>query len=104
MKHDVHETESTITKAGRHTGDEWKSGAGPEEMQKIMEAAGTPGPAHRALDALVGNWRAEVKCWMEPGGPPNESLATAKTIWTLNGHFVQEEFHGEMMGKVFHGR
>ena len=74
-----------------------------DEMMKLMEAAGTPGPAHRTLEPLVGNWKAEVKCWMDPDGPPNVSHGTAKTKWVLNGHFLQEEFSGEMMGKPFTG-
>ena len=72
-------------------------------MQKV-KAAGTPGPAHRALGELVGNWKAEVKCWMDPKNEPNVSEATADTNWTLDGHFLQEDFHGEMMGKPFDGR
>ena len=75
-----------------------------EEMMKKMAAAGTPGPAHKALEPLVGNWKAEVKCWMDPDGPPSVSQATAKTSWTLNGHYLEEEFHGQMMGKSFNGR
>jgi hypothetical protein len=81
-----------------------KSDAAKQEMQKKMEAASTPGPAHKALDALVGNWKAEVKCWCDPDGPPNVSQGTAKAGWILNGHFLEEEFHGEMMGKPFIGR
>jgi hypothetical protein len=74
------------------------------EMMKKAEAAATPGPAHRALDALVGSWKAEVKCWMDAGGAPQTSQATAETSWILDKHFIQEEFHGEMMGKPFNGR
>ena len=70
---------------------------------KKVEAAGTPGPAHQALEALEGDWKAEVKCWMEPGGSPEVSQATAERKWTLNGRFMEEEFHGEMMGKPFNG-
>jgi hypothetical protein len=81
-----------------------KSDAEKQEMQKKMEAAGTPGPAHKALGAFVGNWKAEVKSWCEPGGPPNVSQGTAKASWALNGHFLEAEFHGEMMGKPFNGR
>lgn len=81
-----------------------KSDAEQQEMQKKMEAAGTPGQAHKALEAFVGNWKAEVKCWMDPDGPPHVSQGTAKTTWTLNKHFLEEEFHGEMMGKPFIGR
>ena len=80
------------------------SDAEKQEMQKRMEAAGTPGPAHKALEAFVGNWKAEVKCWGEPGGSPNVSQGTAKANWTLNGHFLESEFHGEMMGKPFNGQ
>jgi hypothetical protein len=105
MKQDINDTGSTAVR--ERPAD--KSGSGKsvpdkQEMQKQMEAAGTPGPAHAALEALVGNWKAEVKCWMEPGGPPNVSQGTAKASWTLNGRFLEQEFHGEMMGKPFTGR
>ncbi len=80
------------------------SPADQQEMQKKMEAAGTPGPAHKVLDPLTGEWKAEVKCWMEPGSEPKVSAGSAKTKWILNGRFLEEEFHGEMMGKPFTGR
>ncbi len=104
MKHDVYDTGST---ANRTRPDD-KSGSRPsdaekQEMMKKMEAAGTPGPGHKALEALVGNWKAEVKCWHEPSGSPQVSQGTAKSNWILNGRFLQEDFHGEMMGKPFHG-
>ena len=81
-----------------------KSDAEKQEMQKKMEAAGTPGPAHKALAAFVGEWKAEVQCWCEPGGTANKTQGTSKAAWILNGHFLQAEFHGEMMGKPFIGR
>ena len=104
MKHDADNSGSAVLER-----PEEKSGAGKlntdkAEMMKKMEAAGTPGPAHKALEAFVGNWKAEVKCWCEPGAAPNVSQATAKASWTLNGHFLEQEFHGEMMGKPFTGR
>jgi hypothetical protein len=74
-----------------------------EEMMKKMEAAGTPGAAHKALEPLVGNWNAEVKMWMAPDAPPTVTKATAKSTWAMNGRFVQQEFNGEFMGKPFHG-
>lgn len=75
----------------------------PEEVMKKMAAAGAPGAAHKALEALVGEWTAEVKCWMDPKGEPMLSKATAKASWMLDGRFVREEFKGEMMGKPFIG-
>jgi hypothetical protein len=74
-----------------------------EEMMKKMEAAGTPGAAHKALDPLVGDWEAEVKMWMAPDAPPTVTKATAKSTWVMKGRFVQQEFNGEFMGKPFRG-
>jgi hypothetical protein len=106
MKHNnVDDTGSTgVLDRPRGKAGSGKSDAEQQEMQKKMEAAGTPGPAHKALEAFVGNWKAEVKCWMDQDGPPHVSQGTAKTTWTLNKHFLEEEFHGEMMGKQFTGR
>ena len=81
-----------------------KPDADKEEMMKKAEAAGKPGPGHKALEHYVGNWKAEVKCWMEPGGPPSVSQATAKMSWIMNGRFLEEDFQGEMMGNPFRGR
>ncbi|MBC8094844.1 MAG: DUF1579 domain-containing protein [Akkermansiaceae bacterium] len=103
MKHDVDDSSAAILERAEDKSGSGKSDAENKEMEKKMEAASTPGPAHKALDAFVGDWKAEVKCWMEPGGEPDVSQGTAKTSWTLNGHFLEEEFHGEMMGKPFTG-
>jgi hypothetical protein len=105
MKHTVNDTGSTaVLEQPENKSGSGKSDAEKQEMQKKMEAAGTPGPAHKALDAFAGNWKAEVKCWCEKGGSPNVSQGTAKGSWILNGHFLQAEFHGEMMGKPFIGQ
>jgi hypothetical protein len=74
-----------------------------EELMKKAEAACTPGPAHQALEPLVGDWNAEVKMWMEPDRPPTITKGTSKSTWTLKGRFVQQEFSGEFMGKPFRG-
>jgi len=105
MKHDHADSGSTaVLERPENKSGSGKSDADKAEMMKKMEAAGTPGPAHKALDAFVGNWKAEVKCWCEAGGTPQVSQGTAKASWALKGHFVEEEFHGEMMGKPFIGR
>jgi hypothetical protein len=105
MKQDVYDTGSI---AGRTRAEDQSAGrpsdADKQEMMKKMEAAGTPGPGHKALEHFVGNWKAEVKCWHDPSGQPQVSRGTAKASWTLNGRFLEEEFQGEMMGKPFRGR
>jgi hypothetical protein len=107
MKTDVYEREATTTATNRTRAgnkyDSAKPGADQDAVMKKVEAAGRPGPAHQALDALVGDWNAEVKCWGEPGGSPEVTHATARIDWKFNGRFVEEEFHGEMMGKPFTG-
>jgi hypothetical protein len=75
-----------------------------DEMMKRMEEAGEPGPAHRALDDLLGEWRAEVKCWMDPNGEPQVTQGRATVRWRFDGRFIEEEFHGEMMGRPFVGQ
>ena len=104
MKQDVDDTGSTAVLERAEDKSPQRSDADKAEMMKKMQAAGTPGPAHKALEAFVGNWKAEAKCYMEPGGAPQVSQATAKSSWTLNGRFVEGEFHGEMMGMAFTGR
>jgi hypothetical protein len=105
MKHTIDDAGSTaVLERPKAKSGSGKSDADKAEMMKKMEAAGTPGPAHKALDAFVGNWKAEVKTWCEPDGPPHVSQGTAKASWKLNGHFLEAEFHGEMMGKPFIGQ
>jgi Protein of unknown function (DUF1579) len=74
-----------------------------QEMMKKVEAAGAPGEHHKALTPLIGEWKAEVKAYMSPDGPPMVSNGTSKTEWALDGRFVSEEFKGTVMGKPFHG-
>ena len=71
-------------------------------MKKMAEG-GTPGPAHKVLDALAGEWNVESRWWMAPDAPPAESKGTSKRHWALGGRYVQEEFSGEMMGAPFQG-
>jgi len=108
MKKDVYEDGAGTATARRPQGIDESRSSKPEmdkeEMMKKVQAAGTPGPAHQALNAFEGNWKAEVKCWMDPSGAPNVSQATSKAHLIFGKRFLEEEFHGEMMGKPFTGR
>jgi len=103
MKTDVIERATTTTTRPQSAATPAQSSGDPAEMMKKLEAAGRPGPAHQALNALTGNWKAEVKCWHDPAGAPEISHGTAKAYLKFNGRFLEEEFHGEMMGKPFTG-
>lgn len=104
MKADVYEKGAADRRRFGDKSVSWKPGAAQDDVMQKEEAAGTPGPGHVALDALVGDWKAEVKCWMESGRSPEVTQARANTSWTLKGRFLEEEFHGEMMGKPFNGK
>jgi hypothetical protein len=108
MKSNYDDTKGTATmnppKGTRGNDRAGQGAADKEEMMRKAEAAGRPGPGHRALEHFVGNWKAEVKCWMEPGASPHVSKGTAKGSWIMKGRFLQEDFEGEMMGQPFQGR
>lgn len=105
MKHEVEDGLATgVAERGTRRTGAPLTDADKQEMQKRAEAAGRPGPEHKALEALIGSWKAEVKCWHDPSGSAEVSKGTAQTKWILNGHFLEEEFRGEMMGKAFTGR
>jgi hypothetical protein len=104
MKQDVYDSGAATT--ARRPGSETKnpSAADKQEMMRKAEAAGAPGPGHKALEHFVGNWKGEVKCWMDPNGQPEQSQATAKVSWIMGGRYLQEDFQGQMMGRPFNGR
>jgi hypothetical protein len=107
MKHDVYDNGATATTATRRPGSESKGGqsdADKQEMMRKVEEAGKPGPGHKALEHYVGNWKCDVKCWMDPKGQPEQSQGTSKMSWIMGGRYLQEEFQGQMMGRPFNGR
>ena len=58
--------------------------------QKAMMKAATPGKHHQYLDALVGDFTADVKIWMTPDSEPMQFTGTLSREWVLDGHFVME--------------
>ncbi len=90
-------------------GDDQKPAAGAgapdmEQMMKKMEELAAPGPEHKLLADMAGEWDAEVRSYMTaPGAPPTVSKGTRRSRMILGGRFLQEEFQGEMMGKKFTG-
>ena len=72
-------------------------------MMKAMMDAGTPGPAHKALDTMTGTWDVTVKSWMAPGTDPMVSTGTAESKWVMDGRYVEQRFLGDFMGMKFNG-
>ena len=74
-----------------------------EAMMKKWEAAATPGPAHKALEPLVGEWEVASKWYMAPDAPPMESKGTSSIRWILGGRFLHDDYAGDLMGKRMKG-
>lgn len=74
-----------------------------EAMMEKWTAYATPGTQHKKLDERVGKWNLKVRSWMSPEAPVNESTATSEIKWILDGHYLAEEVHGDMMGQPFKG-
>jgi hypothetical protein len=68
-----------------------------------VEKAIEPGPEHKVLEPLVGDWTFTTRFWMDPSKPPMESKGTASRKWIMGGKFVQEEVNSEFFGKPFKG-
>lgn len=107
MKKDIFDEQSAATtdrpRSGQTPGSS-RSDLSKEEMMQKMQEAGTPSAGHHALNALAGDWKAEVQCFMDPDAQAETHRGTASAQWILGGRFLEEEFHGEMMGKPFTGR
>src|SRR5262245_10965558 len=72
-------------------------------FQQYVQKFGPPGPEHKLLESLVGDWHAAVKMWMDPSQKPEVSEGTLVRKSILGGRFVQEDYTGKMMDKPFHG-
>jgi hypothetical protein len=86
-------------------GDKKKGGKppSPEQIMELVEKLATPGPHHKALEPLVGEFTCKVKVYMDPSKPPSESKGTIARKWILGRRFLQERVDGTAMGKPFVG-
>jgi hypothetical protein len=72
-----------------------------DDKDKLLEAwlnASTPGPEHKVLDVIIGEWTYTGKFWMEPGKDPIEAKGNATRKWVLDGRFVSEEVESPGFG------
>lgn len=75
----------------------------PQEMMEVWKKLGTPGEPHKLFASIAGSYTTHTKEWMEPGKPPVESDGTAESKMLLDGRFLYQEYHSQMMGQPFHG-
>lgn len=74
-----------------------------DAMMKAVMQRTMPGPQHAALAKMAGTWDAMVKSWMSPDAPPMESKGVCEEVMVMGGRYLQQNFHGEMMGQSFEG-
>jgi hypothetical protein len=74
-----------------------------QEIVEIYKKVGTPGEPHKALAKLEGSWTTSSRSWMEPGKPPVVSAGTCEQKLILDGHYLRQEYTGDMMGQPFTG-
>jgi hypothetical protein len=76
-----------------------KKPAVPDEatIMANMQKHATPGPEHKKLDPLAGEWAYDAKFYMAPGAPPVEMTGACNTKWVLDGRFLRQEVNGKEM-------
>lgn len=72
-------------------------------MMEAMMKAGTPGDAHKKLDAFAGAWNTKATFWAVPGADPMSMSGSADIHWTMGGRFLEENFKGDFLGVPFEG-
>ena len=71
-------------------------------MMELYEKAAQPGPNHKVLAEMAGEWDAAVKTWMGPG-EPEISTGRSQNKMILGGRYLLEEYEGVAMGRPFRG-
>jgi hypothetical protein len=73
-----------------------------QAMMEIYKKVGTPGEPHKLLAKLEGSWTTRTRGW-EGGKQVMESTGTCEQRLVLDGHYLRQEYTGDMMGQPFTG-
>jgi len=71
-----------------------------EAMQEMIKR-GAPSENHKVLSALVGNWDATVKFWMESGEKAEQSKASVSNELINDGRFLKQSYNGDWNGAPY---
>ncbi len=74
------------------------SAPSPDALERMA-----PGPMHKELEPLIGNWQMTGKWRMTPDAPWEEFEAIVEREWIMGERFVQERVVSEFMGQPFEG-
>lgn len=74
------------------------------ERERQRDSIRAPGPEHRYLDALVGDFRAAILAWPSGEEPPQTSGGTSSNTWIAGGRFLVCELSGDIGGRPWERR
>ena len=74
-----------------------------EEMMAAWMEVASPCKEHEYLKRIEGAWKAQTKFWMDPDGPPQESVGTMTNEAILGGRFMQSRYEGDTPWGPFSG-
>ncbi len=74
-----------------------------EAMMKAWQKSMTPGPEHKMLANMVGEWDGEISMWQDPSQPPQTSKGSAQFESIFDGRYIIGKYTGNMMGMPFSG-
>jgi hypothetical protein len=74
-----------------------------KQDKKIEHPPDEPGPIHKGMAKLAGNYKTTTKFAFSPDAKPEETTGTAKLTSVMDGRFLLEENTGKMMGKDYKG-
>jgi hypothetical protein len=94
-------TLSGLVAGGSLAGDKEKDKKEDKKDDKGEFKAPLPGPEHKVLAQLEGNWDAKVKFYGPAGSGESKGVMKRKMI--MGGRFLKEDFTGDMMGMKFQG-
>jgi hypothetical protein len=75
----------------------------PQAMTELWKKLAMPGEPHKLFASIAGSYTTHTKEWMEPGKPPVESDGASESKMLLDGRFLYQEYHSQMMGQPFSG-
>lgn len=72
-------------------------------MMKAWQESMTPGPQHKMLGKMVGEWHGEISMWMDPSQPPQISEGTSVYESIYDGRYIIGKYSGTAMGMPMNG-
>ena len=73
-----------------------KSAMDMKAMSEAMEKMGAITENHKRLEYMVGKWDYQVKMWMDPSAPPQESKGVVVNKPLFGGRYFQSDHSGKM--------